>query len=85
MGSFHGTEVCDLVVLFILDKIASMVGFDKICLYRDDGLGIIEQKNSTHRERLKKKIIKAFNTIGFKITINVVSNSSGLSGRVSKV
>ena len=76
MGSFHGAEICDLVGLFLLNKITSMVGFGNIGLYRDDGLGIIEQTSGTHRERLKKKIIKAFNTIGFKITIDIGSTSS---------
>ena len=76
MGSFHGAEICDLVGLFLLDKITSIVGFGNIGLYRDDGLGIVEQTSGTHRERLKKKIIKTFNTIGFKITIDIGSTSS---------
>ena len=76
MGSFHRAEICDLVGLFLLDKITNMVEFGNICLYRDDGLGIIEQTSGTHRERLKKKIIKAFNNIDFKITIEIGSSSS---------
>ena len=40
MGSFHGAEVCDLVGLYILDKLKSI--FDSCELYRDDGLGVID-------------------------------------------
>ena len=50
--------MCDLVGLFLLDKITSMVGFGNIDLYRDDDIGIIEQTSGTHRERLKKKPLK---------------------------
>ena len=78
MGSFHGAKICDLVGLFLLNKITSMVGFGNIGLYRDDGFGIIEQTSGTHRERLKKKIINAFITIGFKIIINIGSTSSDI-------
>ena len=40
-------------------------------LYRDDGLGVIDQTNETLRERLKKKTIKEFKDIGYKITIEI--------------
>ena len=53
-----------------------MVGFGNIGLYRVDGLGIIEQTSGTNRERLKKIYIEAFNTVGFKITINIGSTYS---------
>ena len=61
---------------FLQDKIISIVGFKIIGLYRDDGLGIIEQTRGTHRERLKKKVINAFNSIGLNTTIKIGSTSS---------
>ena len=51
----EGAEMCDLVGLFILDKITCMVGFGNISLYRDDGCNMIKQTSSTLRESLKKK------------------------------
>ena len=40
-------------------------------MYRDDGLAIIERKNNQTLENTKKKTIKLFNEIGFKITIDI--------------
>ena len=60
MGLFHGAEICDLIGLYLLDKVNTVTGLTNIVLYRDDGLGVIDQTSGTHRERLKKKIIKAF-------------------------
>ena len=71
MGSFHGTEICDLVGLYLLDKINIKTGLNKMGLYRDDDLGVIDQTSETHRDRLKKKTIKAFKDIGYKITIEI--------------
>ena len=76
MGSFHGAEVCDLIGLYLLDKINTATGLSSIGLYRDDGLGVIDQTSGTHRERLKKKIIKTFKDTGFKITIEIGSTST---------
>ena len=45
-------------------------------LYREYGLVVIDQTSGTHRERLKKKIIKAFKDISFKITIEIRSTST---------
>ena len=48
MGYFYGAEISDLVDLFLLDKITTMVGLGNMCLYRDDDLGIIDQTSSAH-------------------------------------
>jgi hypothetical protein len=38
MGSYDGAEICELVGLFILDKLRAEFKNDNIGLYRDDGL-----------------------------------------------
>ena len=52
MGSFHGAEVCDLVGLYILDKLKSI--FNNCGLYRDDGLGVIYLSKPLVYEKIKK-------------------------------
>ncbi len=42
MGSFDGAEICELIGLFILNKLATKYGNDNIGLYRDDGLAIFK-------------------------------------------
>lgn len=67
MGSFDGAEVCELVGLHLLHKIQQEIKCN-IGLYRDDGLGII---NNTPREteNLKKKLCRIFKDCGLNITI----------------
>ena len=45
MGSFDGAEVCELVGLFVLEKIKSTLNSPNIGLYRDDGLAVFENHN----------------------------------------
>ena len=74
MGSYHGAEVCDLVGLFILNEITPITGPLNIGLYRDDGLGVINQSSGS--EKTKKRIIKAMSKIGFEITIDIGNTTS---------
>ncbi len=41
MGSYDGAEICELVGLFILNKLGQKFGKENIGLYRDDGLAIV--------------------------------------------
>lgn len=70
MGSYHGAEICDLVGLHILYRMRSE--FPEACfgLYRDDGLGIIDNASAAECERLKKRAHALFKAMGFRITIN---------------
>ena len=70
MGSFFGAELCDLIGLYALSKLKSLYDTKEIGLYRDDGLAIIQTKNNQDLENKKKKTIKIFRDIGFKITID---------------
>ena len=70
MGSFDGAELCELVGLFLLFKLASIIGKSNIGLYRDDDLAILENTPGPDTERIKKKIIKFFQQNGLKITID---------------
>ena len=38
MGSYDGAEVCELVRLYLLGKLAPLIGRKSVGIYRDDGL-----------------------------------------------
>ena len=44
MGSYENAEVCELIGLFILDKLKDRFGYD-IGLYRDDGLATLNTRS----------------------------------------
>ena len=54
MGSFDGAEVCELVGLYLLNKIKSLLGSNNVGLYRDDGLAIVHKANGPKVDRLRK-------------------------------
>ena len=39
MGCYNGAEVCELVGIFISNKLSFIIDRNSIDLYRDDGLG----------------------------------------------
>ena len=70
MGNFHGAELCELVGLYLLNKIGNI--FDKYweCgIYRDDGLAVTSKCAATILERMGKKLRSIFLNEGFKITL----------------
>ena len=69
MGSFDGAETCELVGLFLLNKITEITPTRKVGLYRDDGLMIIENPDGPSIERIRKKLHSVFQAEGLKITI----------------
>ena len=54
MGCYDGAEVCELVGIYILNKLSNIIDKDSIGLYRDDGLGIFESLSEHEIEREKK-------------------------------
>ena len=69
MGSFDGAETCELVGLFLLSSIKKTYG-NNIGLYRDDGLGILNQ-TPKQAEKTKQQIAAIFKKYDLKITIDV--------------
>ena len=54
MGSFFGSELCDLIGLYALRKLEYLYDLKEIGLYRDDGLAIIQPKNNQIRKQKEK-------------------------------
>ena len=69
MGSFDGAEVCELVGLFMLDKIKNTLNAPNLGLYRDDGLAVFENCDGHTNDQFRKKLIQIFKEHNLKITI----------------
>ena len=70
MGSFDGAEVRELVGLYFLNKIKSLLGSNNEGLYKNDGLAIVHKANDPKVDRLRKDIISLFKDEGLSITID---------------
>ena len=70
MGSYHGVEVCELVGLYLLGKLAPLIGTKNVGLNRDDGLAVIHQGNGSKKDRIRKYIIALVKSEGLFITVN---------------
>ena len=70
MGSYDGAEVCELVGLYLLGKLAPLIGTKNVGLYRDDDLAVIHQANGPKMDRIRKDIIALFKSEGLSITID---------------
>ena len=66
MGSYDGTETCELVGLYMLSQLEQL-GIN-IGLYKDDGLALCD-KTPRQAENIKKEICKIFKESNLKITI----------------
>ena len=69
MGSFDGAEICEIVGLYLLDKLPNLLGIENVGLYRDDGLTAINSCSGSVLDRTRKNIIALFKKEGLNITI----------------
>ena len=70
MGSYDGAEVCELVGLYILDRIRLECPDIKLGLYRDDGLGTTNNLSGPDTENLRKKLFQIFKSCDLNITVD---------------
>lgn len=71
MGSYDGAEICELVGLFILDKLNRDLHTASIGLYRDDGLAILRNQSGTEMDNTRKTLHQIFKSFGLKITASI--------------
>ena len=69
IGSFDRAEICDLVGLYLLDKLSSLIGRENVALYRDDGLAAINSSSGPELYKMRKNIIALFKNEGLSLTI----------------
>ena len=68
VGAYDGAEVCELVGIFLLEKISEICNESDIGLYRDAGLAISKNKSGTQLEKIKKKLQRLFKEHDLEIT-----------------
>ena len=58
MGSYDKAEICELVGLFLLHELSTIIPKELAGLYRDDGLTIRRNSSGYSTDRIKKKNYK---------------------------
>ena len=73
MGSYHGTEICKLVGLYILHDLTEYKTINKsnFGLYRNDGLLIVKKRSPRIIDKLRKSITKSFQKNNLKVKIEL--------------
>ena len=69
MGRFDGAEVCELVGVYILHLLKTVIRKENVGLYRDDGLGILRNSSGPEIQRKRKQVIQIFKNCGLNITV----------------
>ena len=67
MGAYDGAEVCELVGIFMLNKISEKYDKNDIGLYRDDDLAVFKNISGPESERIKKNFQSLFKKYGREI------------------
>ena len=70
MGSYDGAEICELVGLYLLNQLSTVIDKSSIGLYRDDGLTAIKNAKGPKLDRTRKDILPLFKEEGLSITID---------------
>ena len=69
MGSYDEAEICELVGLYLLNRLSTVIDKSSAGLYRDDGLAAINNSNCIKLDRIRKDIIALLKEEGLSITI----------------
>ena len=69
MGCFDGAEVCELVDVYILHLLRTVMRKENVGLYHDDGLGILRNSSGPEIEQKRKQIIQIFKNCRLNITV----------------
>ena len=69
MGAYDDAQVCELVGIFMLNKISEKYDRNNSGLYRDDDLAVFKNINGLESERMKKNFQSLFKKYGLEIII----------------
>ena len=69
MGSFHGTETCELVGLCIKSKLENKIPKSNFGLYQDNGLSLLRSLSGQLTDKVRKNIIGVFKDISFSLEV----------------
>ena len=73
MVSYDGAEIYELVGIYVLSRLATIIKNSDCGLYRDYGLVILRNVNGQQIDRPRKNFIKIFKDVGFSIDIETNS------------
>ena len=68
MGSFDGAEICEVVGIYLLEKLSPLLAKENFGLYRDGGLATVNSSSGPVLARMRKDIISIFRNEGLSIT-----------------
>ena len=60
MGSFDGREICELIDLYLLDKLLSLIWRENLTLYIDNGFAAINVSSGPLLDKMRKNTIASF-------------------------
>ena len=60
MGSYDDAECCEIVGIYLLNKLSTIMRPEEHGMYRYDGLGLIPNANGPKQDRLRKDIARLF-------------------------
>ena len=66
MGCYDGAEICELVGIFILNKLSNIIDKNSIGLYRDYRLGVFDKLSGPQINRRGTKLSKFLKTANFQ-------------------
>ena len=69
MGSYDRAEICELVGIYILSRLSTIIDKNDCGLYRDDDLLVLRNTNGQQIDRVRKNTIQTFKDVGFLIDI----------------
>ena len=70
-AGYDGAEKCELIGIYIQNKLSKLMKKKDFGLYRNDGLGILRNTSRTEADWKLKSIIKIFRGCGLSITCEV--------------
>ena len=71
MGCYDGAEICELVGIYIQNKLWKLMNRKDLGLYRVDELWILKNTSGPEADQKRKNIIKIFKECGLSITCEI--------------
>ena len=75
MGSLDGAETAEIIGVYLLSKIVTIIPQQYLGLYRDDGLAVINNANGQRMDKIRKDLHTLFHQEGLKITVELCTES----------
>ena len=71
MSIYNGVEVCELVRLYVVERLFQEFSKDEVRLYREDGLMVLNGTRGQKADKARKRLHNIFQGLNLKITAEV--------------